>query len=45
MVRIYIAIEPMTALTNALVSGRGLRLVEPGDKFRASFRVKVQEML
>ena len=41
----YIAIEPMTAPTNALLSGGGLRLVEPGDKFRATFRVKVQEML
>jgi aldose 1-epimerase len=40
----YIAIEPMTAPTNALGSGRGLRLVEPGGLFRAIFRVKVQEM-
>ena len=40
----YIAIEPMTAPANALVSGRGLRLVEPGGLFRATFRVTVQEM-
>ena len=40
----YIAIEPMTAPANALVSGRGLRLVEPGGLFRATFRVNVQEM-
>jgi aldose 1-epimerase len=40
----YIAIEPMTAPANALVSGRGLRLVEPGGLFRATFRVHVQEM-
>jgi aldose 1-epimerase len=40
----YIAIEPMTAPANALVSGRGLRLVEPGGSFRATFRVNVQEM-
>jgi aldose 1-epimerase len=40
----YIAIEPMTAPANALVSGRGLRLVEAGSLFRATFRVKVQEM-
>jgi len=40
----YIAIEPMTAPTNALMSGRGLRLVEAGDLFRATFRAKVQEM-
>ena len=40
----YIAIEPMTAPANALVSGRGLRLVEPGGLFRATFRVIVQEV-
>jgi aldose 1-epimerase len=37
----YIAIEPMTAATNALASGRGLQLVEPGERFRAAFRVTV----
>jgi aldose 1-epimerase len=37
----YIALEPMTAPTNALVSGRGLRLVQPGGKFRASFRIRI----
>jgi galactose mutarotase-like enzyme len=36
-----ICYEPMTAPTDALVSGDGLRLVEPGDSFRASFRVRV----
>ena len=36
-----IAIEPMTAATNALASGRGLRLVEPGERFRAAFAVGV----
>jgi aldose 1-epimerase len=40
----YIAIEPMTAPANALVSGRGLSLVEPGGLFRATFRVNVQEI-
>jgi aldose 1-epimerase len=40
----YIAIEPMTAPANALVSGRGLRVVEPGGLFRATFRVNVQEL-
>jgi aldose 1-epimerase len=40
----YIAIEPMTAAANALVSGRGLCFVEPGGLFRATFRVIVQEM-
>jgi aldose 1-epimerase len=37
----FIALEPMTAPTNALSSGQGLGLVEPGDEFRASFRVGV----
>jgi aldose 1-epimerase len=40
----YIAIEPMTAPINALMSGRGLRLVEPGGLFRATFRVNVKEI-
>ena len=38
----YVAIEPMTAATNALTSGRGLRLVEPGERFRAAFAVTVE---
>jgi aldose 1-epimerase len=37
----YIAIEPMTAATNALASGRGLQLVEPGERLRAAFRITV----
>jgi aldose 1-epimerase len=37
----YIAIEPMTARTNALASGRGLQLVQPGRRFRAAFEVVV----
>jgi len=37
----YIAIEPMTAETNALASGRGLNLVKPGERFRAAFSVTV----
>jgi aldose 1-epimerase len=37
----YVALEPMTAPTNALVSGRGLRLVPPGGRLRATFRVGV----
>ena len=36
-----VALEPMTAPTNALVSGRGLRLVEPGGRFHAAFRIRV----
>ena len=37
----YLAFEPMTAPTNALISGEGLRLVAPGETFRARFRFRV----
>ena len=37
----YIAVEPMTAPTSALTSGRGLRFVAPGERFRAVFRIRV----
>jgi aldose 1-epimerase len=37
----YIALEPMTAPTSALTSGCGLRLVQPGQKFPAAFRVSI----
>ena len=37
----YICFEPMTAPTNALVTGDGLRRVEPGAQFSASFSVAV----
>jgi aldose 1-epimerase len=40
----YVAIEPMTAPTNALASGHGLRLVKRGDKFRATFRICVETL-
>jgi galactose mutarotase-like enzyme len=36
-----IAFEPMTAPTNALVSGRDLRLLEPGESYEASFSITV----
>jgi aldose 1-epimerase len=36
-----VALEPMTAPTNALVSGRDLALVPPGGRFEASFRLAV----
>jgi len=39
----YVGLEPMTSSTNALRSGRGLRLVEPGGTFRATFRIHVEE--
>ena len=38
----YVALEPMTAPTSALTSGRGLTLVPPGGQFRAAFRVHLQ---
>ncbi len=34
-----VALEPMTAPTNALASGRGLSLVAPGGTRRAAFRI------
>jgi len=36
-----ICFEPMTAPTNALVSGHGLRTVAPGATFRAAFAIAV----
>lgn len=36
-----IAFEPMTAPANALISGDGLRLVEPGGQFRTVFRIRI----
>ena len=35
----YICFEPMTAPTNALRSGDGLTVLEPGEEYRAAFRV------
>lgn len=37
----FICFEPMTAPTDALVTGRGLRRVEPGAEFSASFSIRV----
>jgi len=37
----FVALEPMTAPTSALTSGRGLRILEPGAQFRTSFRIAV----
>ncbi len=41
----YVALEPMTAPTSALTSGRGLTLVPPGGQFRSAFRVQVEALL
>jgi aldose 1-epimerase len=38
----FICFEPMTAPTNALRSGDGLRSVEPGGVFSAAFRISVR---
>ena len=38
----FVAIEPMTAPTSALTSGRGLRVVAPRGRFEAAFRVRVE---
>lgn len=38
-----ISFEPMTAPTNALVDGRGLTVVAPGDEYRAAFAVAVAD--
>ena len=39
----FICFEPMTAPTNALVSGDGLTLVAPGGEHRAAFSVTVTD--
>jgi aldose 1-epimerase len=39
--RNFICFEPMTAPTNALVSGNRLALVVPGQQYRAAFRVSI----
>ena len=38
----FVAIEPMTARTSALTSGRGLRVVAPRERFETAFRVRVE---
>jgi aldose 1-epimerase len=40
----FVAIEPMTAPTNALSSGEGLRILAPGSQFQASFRIAVESV-
>ena len=38
----FVAIEPMTAPTSALTSGRGLTVVAPRERFETAFRVRVE---
>jgi galactose mutarotase-like enzyme len=40
----YISLEPMTAPANALVSHESLPVVEPGGRFAATFRLRVESM-
>jgi galactose mutarotase-like enzyme len=40
--RDFVALEPMTAPTNALASGRGLTVAEAGERFLASFRIRIE---
>ncbi len=37
----FICFEPMTAPANALCSGDGLQIVEPGEEYRAEFAIRV----
>jgi len=37
-----VCFEPMTAPTNALVTGDGLKLLEPGARYRATFSITVE---
>jgi hypothetical protein len=38
-----VSLEPMTAVTNALVTGDDLPVVAPGGSFRAAFAVDVRD--
>jgi galactose mutarotase-like enzyme len=40
----FICFEPMTAPANALRSGVGLRLLEPGERHRATFTLRVADL-
>lgn len=40
----HISLEPMTAPADALVSGEGLRMVEPDGRFTAVFRIRVESI-
>jgi aldose 1-epimerase len=38
----YISLEPMVAPADALTNGKDLPAVEPGGRFAATFRVRVE---
>ena len=38
----FIALEPMTAQTNALLSGKNLRVLNAGETFSASFEIQIE---
>jgi aldose 1-epimerase len=38
----YVALEPMTAPASALTTGRGLRVINPDQQFRAAFRIRIE---
>ncbi len=40
----FVCFEPMTAPANALRSGRGLRLLAPGERFSAAFALSVEDL-
>jgi aldose 1-epimerase len=40
----FICYEPMTAPTNALRSGSGLRVLEPGERYSATFVLRVVDL-
>jgi aldose 1-epimerase len=41
----FICFEPMTAPANALRSGEGLRLLNPGERYSARFSLRVHELV
>ena len=38
-----VCFEPMTAPADALRSGRGLQLAEPGESYKAAFSIEIEE--